>query len=233
MQGERAGLMVFRRLPDSIEAESLAIIRNEIGRNEIGMHGVSPEEFEIVVRMVQASADLEFARATEFRLEAVRAGIEALRHGRSLVVDVQMLVSGLRRDLLTRLGVAVRCAIQDETVRQRAVEAGTTRAAFAIEQVTMASPDALIVIGNAPTALIRVVELIHERQIRPPLVIGMPVGFVLAAESKELLREVKVPAIFCRGRKGGSAVAAAATNQLLKLAVQAGAGAPKPNPVRD
>lgn len=206
--------MAFRRLPETIEAESLALIRHEIGA-----HGFAPDEFEIVARMVQAAADLEFARTAEFRQDAVQAGLRALRQGRPLVVDVQMVASGLRQDLLAGLGVAVRCAIRDEAVRRRAAESGTTRAALAIEQVTTESPDALVVIGNAPTALIRVVELIREGRIRPPLVIGMPVGFVLAVEAKELLRDANVPAILCRGRKGGSAVAVAAVNQLLKLAV--------------
>ncbi|WP_447974033.1 precorrin-8X methylmutase [Nitrospira sp. Kam-Ns4a] len=218
--------MAFRRLPDSIEAESLALIRSEIG-----VHGFAPDEFEIVTRMVQASADLEFARTTEFRLGAVQAGLQALRQGRPLVVDVQMVAAGLRQDLLAWLGVEVRCVIRDEAVRRQAVEAGTTRAAVAIEQVTVEHPDAVVVIGNAPTALIRVVELIRAGRIRPPLVIGMPVGFVLAAEAKERLCETDVPAILCRGRKGGSAVAVAAVNQLLTLAARDVPKASPPGPL--
>ncbi|MER3425526.1 MAG: precorrin-8X methylmutase [Nitrospiraceae bacterium] len=200
------------RSPESIEEESLALIRSEVGP-----HGFSAEEFAIVERMIQAAGDLEFAPTTEFRRGAVQAGVEALRQGRSLVVDVEMVVSGLRQDLLASLGVSVRCAIRDDDVRQRAGELGTTRAAIAIEKVALAEPDAIVAVGNAPTALLRVVELIREHQIRPPLVIGMPVGFVLAAESKELLRELDVPAIVCRGRKGGSAVTVAALNTLLKV----------------
>ena len=200
------------RSPESIEEESLALIRSAVGP-----HGFSAQEFVIVERMVQAAGDVEFARTTEFRRGAVQAGVEALRQGRTLVVDVEMVVSGLRQDLLASLGISVRCAIRDDEVRQRASELGTTRAAIAIEKVALAEPEAIVAIGNAPTALLRVVELIREHQIRPPLVIGMPVGFVLSAESKELLRELDVPAIVCRGRKGGSAVTVAALNTLLKV----------------
>ncbi|MGQ0812392.1 MAG: precorrin-8X methylmutase [Nitrospiraceae bacterium] len=200
------------RSPESIEAESLNLIRSEVGT-----HGFTADEFAIVERMVQAAGDLEFARTTEFQQGAVQAGIEALRQGRSLVVDVEMVVSGLRQDLLASLGVSVRCAIRDDDVRRRARELGTTRAAIAIEKVALAAPDAIVAIGNAPTALLSVAELIREHRIRPPLVIGMPVGFVLATESKELLRELNVPAILCRGRKGGSAVTVAVVNALLKI----------------
>lgn len=212
--------MGFRRLPDSIEEESQAIIRSEIGA-----HGYAPDEFDIVVRMVQAAGDLEFARTTEFRLEAVAAGVEALRRGRPLAVDVEMVASGIRQDLLAAVGSPVRCAIRDEEVRRRAVELQTTRASVAIETLCLEAPDALVVVGNAPTALLRVLELIREGRIRPALVIGMPVGFVLATESKALLREVEVPSILCRGRKGGSAVTVAAINRLLTLAN----GAPAPS----
>jgi precorrin-8X/cobalt-precorrin-8 methylmutase len=208
--------MSFRRSPESIEEESRAIIRTELGE-----HGFTPEEFSIVERMVQASADTEFARTTEFRRNAVQAGIEAFRKGRALAVDVEMVASGLRQDLLSSWGVRVLCAIRDDEVRRRAAELGTTRAAVAIERVTLEAPDAIVAIGNAPTALLRVVELIREGRINPPLVVGMPVGFVLAAESKELLREVEVPAILCRGRKGGSAVTVAAINRLMSLAIGA------------
>lgn len=205
--------MGFRRLPDSIAEESRAIIRSEIGA-----HGYAPDEFGIVERMVQAAGDLEFARTTEFRLEAVAAGVDALRRGCPLVVDVEMVASGIRQDLLAAVGGRVCCAIRDEDVRRCAVELGTTRAAVAIEKVALEAPDAIVAVGNAPTALLRVVELIRGGRIHPALVIGMPVGFVLATESKELLREVEVPAILCRGRKGGSAVTVAAINRLLSLA---------------
>lgn len=209
--------MLSSRSPESIDAESLAMIRAEIGA-----HAFSPEEFTVVERMVQASADLEFARTTEFQRGALQAGVAALRQSRPIVVDVEMVVAGLRRDLLAVLGVPVRCAIRDEAVLQRATELGLTRAAVAIEQAVMAAPDAIVAIGNAPTALLKIVELVRENRIRPSLVVGMPVGFVLATEAKELLRELDLPAILCRGRKGGSAVTVAALNALLKLAARTG-----------
>lgn len=207
-------MIEFRRLPESIESESLSIIRSEVGPHEF-----SPEEFHVVERMVQASADLDYADATEFRLGALQVGVEALQKGVPIVVDVEMVASGLRQDLLAMLGIQVRCAIRDEDILQRASDLGTTRAAVSIDKALSDTPHAVVAIGNAPTALIRVVELIREKSIQPPLVIGMPVGFVLASEAKEMLRELTIPTLVCSGRKGGSAVTVAAVNALLTLAV--------------
>jgi len=205
--------MSLHRTPDSIETESLRLIRSTVGS-----HNFFPEEFQIVERMIQASADLEYAENTEFRLDALRVGVEALRQGSPLVVDVGMLVSGLRKNLLSKLGVTVRCALHDEGIAEQAVELGTTRSAVAIEKALREKPQAVVAIGNAPTALIRVIELLQEGTIRPALVIGMPVGFVLATESKDLLREANCPSVLCRGRKGGTAVAVSAVNMLLRMA---------------
>lgn len=207
--------LLSQRSPHSIEAESRAIIRAAVGP-----HRFTAEEFEIVERVIQASADLEFARTMEFRNRAVQAGLEAIRRKLPAVVDVEMVAAGLRQDLLVEAGVETRCAIRDEDVRRRATEQGTSRAAVAIEKLVLEAPSAIVAIGNAPTALLRVVELVRDNRINPALVIGMPVGFVLASEAKDLLRELEVPTIVCRGEKGGSAVTVAALNALLGLAVR-------------
>jgi precorrin-8X/cobalt-precorrin-8 methylmutase len=207
-------MMGLRRTPDSIENESLGLIRSAVGAHEF-----SPEEFQVVERMIQASADLEYAKNTEFRLDALRTGVEAFRQGSSLIVDVGMFASGLRKNLLSKLGVSVRCALHDEGIAEQAVNLETTRSAVAIEKALREKPQAVVAIGNAPTALIRVIELIQEGTVRPALVIGMPVGFVLATESKDMLREANCPSVLCRGRKGGTAVAVSAVNMLLRMAV--------------
>jgi precorrin-8X/cobalt-precorrin-8 methylmutase len=207
--------MISQRSPESIEAESSAIIRSEVGS-----HNFAADEFEIVQRMIQATADLEFAHIAEFRNGAVDAARKALLNKPVMVVDVEMVVAGLRQDLLGRLGVSVRCAIRDEDVRRLAAKRGTTRAALAVEKLLLEAPGAVVAVGNAPTALLKVVELLREDRIHPSVIIGMPVGFVLAAEAKELLRELKVPAILCRGRKGGSAVTVAVINRLLTMVIE-------------
>lgn len=208
--------MPYLREPQSIYAESREVIRTAIGK-----HGFSDDEFEIVLRMIQASADLDYASTTVFTPDALTAGVHALRAGADLVVDVEMVRVGLEQERFAPFGGHIRCAIQDPDVKARAAALSTTRASVGIEKAVRGTTGCIIVIGNAPTALLTVVELICAGQLRPALVIGMPVGFVLAAESKEALLQTKVPCIVCRGRKGGSAVALGAFHGLLDLAEKA------------
>jgi len=203
----------YLRQPESIYAESREIIRKAIGT-----HQFSADEFEIVLRMIQASADMDYATSTVFTTGAVTAGIHALRAGLDLVLDVEMVKVGVEHDKLERWGGQIRCCIQDPDVQERAVALGTTRASVGIAKAVDRADGCVVAIGNAPTALFTVVELITEGRLRPALVIGMPVGFVLAAESKEALVKLSVPSIVCRGHKGGSAVTVAAINGLLDLA---------------
>lgn len=205
--------MPYQRDPQSIYAESRGLIARALEH-----HHFSPDELVIVERMVQASADLDYAEATIFQGDAVTKGVEALRAGADLVVDVEMVRVGLEQERLAQFGGPIRCAIQDPDVKAQAVALGTTRASVGIEKAVRGTTGCIIVIGNAPTALLTVVELIGAGHLRPSLVIGMPVGFVLAAESKEALLQTKVPCIVCRGRKGGSAVALGALHGLLDLA---------------
>jgi precorrin-8X/cobalt-precorrin-8 methylmutase len=203
----------YLREPQSIYAESREVIRQAIGK-----HDFSADEFEIVLRVIQASADLDYATTTVFTPDALTAGVHALRAGADLVVDVEMVKVGVEHDKFERWGGQIRCCIQDPDVKERAVSLGTTRASVGIEKATDGADCCVVAIGNAPTALFTIVELIAAGRLRPAFVIGMPVGFVLAAESKEALVKLSVPSIVCRGRKGGSAVTVAALNGLLDLA---------------
>jgi len=203
----------YRRTPESISVESRALICEAIGP-----HQFETDEFEIVLRMIQASADLEYARTTVFTSGAVTTGVSALRAGTNVVVDVEMVNVGIEHDKLARWGGTSRCCIRDPEVKERAAALGTTRASVGIEKAVDRSDGCIVAIGNAPTALLTVIDLITGGRLRPALVIGMPVGFVLAAESKEALVQLAVPSIVCRGRKGGSAVTVATINGLLDLA---------------
>lgn len=206
-------VMPYQRTPETIYAESRALIREAVGG-----HRYRDEEFFIVERMIQASADLDYAETTVFQGDAVRRGVEALRAGADLVVDVEMVRVGIEMEKLAQFGSRVRCCIQDADVKERAAALRTTRAGVGIEKATQSADGCIVAIGNAPTALLTVVELIRAGTLRPALVIGMPVGFVLATESKEALLQETIPSIVCRGRKGGSAVTLAVINGLLALA---------------
>ena len=201
--------------PQAIEAESFRIIEKEMGP-----HPFSPEQFKLVQRAIHATADFDFARILTFHPEAIAAGVAAFRAGRDLVVDVQMIQAGVSVGILNRLGKGrLICAISDEDVIRDAKAAGITRAIMAMRKHVRSSPGAVYAIGNAPTALLELLRLvIEEKAPAPALVIGVPVGFVSAAESKEALLPAPFPFIAARGRKGGSTVAVSLVNALLRLA---------------
>jgi precorrin-8X/cobalt-precorrin-8 methylmutase len=203
--------------PNEIEQASFAIIDQEAGA-----HSFSPEQWAIVRRMIHTSADFEYKRSTRFHSHAVAAGIDAIRSGTTVYTDTNMARTGIRQKELERFGGSVQCHMAGAAVARLAAERGMTRARAAVDAVAHALDSAVYVVGNAPTALLRVIELIQHESIRPSLVIGLPVGFVNAAESKEALLSVNVPYITNVGRKGGSNVAAAVVNALIILAGQNG-----------
>lgn len=194
-----------------IEEESFAIIDREAGA-----HPFAPREWEVVRRVIHATADLEFARILELHPAAVEAGIAALRAGAAVIADVRMIAAGLPR-------LAIRCFIGDDEVGTAARERGTTRAAEAMRKAARLGilDGAVVAVGNAPTALAEVQRLVEEGGARPALVVGVPVGFVGAVESKEAARRLPVPWIVARGRKGGTPVAVATLNA---IAIQAEEG---------
>lgn len=205
------------RAGQAIEHDSFAIIDREVGP-----HDYSPLQWPIVRRMIHANADFDFNGLTAFHPAAVEAGIAAIRRGGTQVVaDVEMICSGLSAPRMAHFGLRAHHFIGDADVIASARAQDTTRAVQAMCKAhRLGLLDAAIVgIGNAPTALIELVRLIREEGLRPALVIGMPVGFVSAAESKALMAAVpEVPWIVIRGRKGGSTLVVAALHALLALA---------------
>jgi precorrin-8X/cobalt-precorrin-8 methylmutase len=197
----------------AIEDDSFAVVDREVGP-----HDHSRAEWEIVRRIIHATADFEFKWTTRFGNDAVASGCAALRRGAPIVVDVKMIRVGLSAPRLQAFGCEVHDFIDDEGVIARAKEAATTRAVEAMRAARPLLHGGIVAIGNAPTALLEIVRLHREEGLTPALVLGMPVGFVNAAESKELLMTTAIPHVVTRGRKGGSTIAVAALHAWMNVA---------------
>ena len=201
----------------AIEHESFAVIDAEAGP-----HNYTDEQWPLVRRMIHANADFEFNGLTAFHPEAMQAGMKAvLKGGTPIVADVEMICVGLSKPRLKHFGMTTHHYISDDDVIEQAKAEETTRAVQAMRKAHRAGKldGAIVGIGNAPTALIEVIRLIREEGARPALIVGMPVGFVSAAESKDLLMTVNdVPWVAIKGRKGGSTLVVAAIHALLGLA---------------
>lgn len=200
--------------PEEIETESFRIIDSEVPKPRPFEGG----KWEIVRRMIHTTADFELLELVRFHEKSVESGVEALRNGALIVTDTEMAKRGIPVRRLEPLGCNVQCLINDSRVVERAKADGITRAKAAIDvAIDDVNPD-IYVVGNAPTALIRLVEHFDAGRVAPALVVGMPVGFVNAAESKALLISRGMPYISIEGRKGGSAIAASVINALAILA---------------
>lgn len=200
--------------PDAIEAESFRIIDAEMGPHEF-----SVIEWPVVQRAIHASADFELGRSMVFHPRAVEAGVAAIRKGADVVADVHMIQAGISGTYVADFGGRVLCYMADLDVAAKARTEGTTRAIQCMRKAAREAPGAIYAIGNAPTALLELVRLVEDGEANPALIIGVPVGFVSAAESKEQLRrQGLVPYITNRGRKGGTSVAVSITNALLRMA---------------
>ena len=201
----------------AIEHDSFSIIDAEAGP-----HAYTAEQWPLVRRMIHANADFEFNGLTAFHPEAMQAGMKAvLKGGTPIVADVEMICVGLSKPRLAHFGVSTHHYINDADVIEQAQAEGTTRAVQAMRKAHRAGrlDGAIVGIGNAPTALIEVIRLIREEGAKPALIVGMPVGFVSAAESKDLLMTVNdIPWVAIKGRKGGSTLVVAAIHALLGLA---------------
>jgi precorrin-8X/cobalt-precorrin-8 methylmutase len=204
--------------PLEIEAESFRIIEREFAEaTGRAVSDFSPEEFAVIRRVIHATGDFGFAASLRFHEQAIAAGIGAIRAGKSVLTDVNMAAAGISRSLLGGFGGKVICRVGEPEVAAMASSQGLTRSETAL---ALAGGDnvGIVAIGNAPTALLAVMELIQAGRINPDLIVGVPVGFVNAAESKELLFQKDYPFITALGRKGGSPVAVAIVNALLRLA---------------
>ena len=199
--------------PNEIEAQSFTIIDAEAGS-----HAFSSDEWQIVRRMIHTSADFDYMKTVRFHPNAVSKGIQAIHEGKAIITDTTMAKSGINAAGLAHFGCRVTCLIQDSQVCQSAHDEGNTRAAAAVDAALAEMQGGIYVVGNAPTALLRLIALIRAGQACPALVIGLPVGFVNAAESKADLMAMNYPSISNIGRKGGSTVAASVVNALVKLA---------------
>lgn len=198
--------------PDEIEDESFRIIRDELGQTPF-----NPKELSVVVRVVHATGDVSIASQMKLHPQAVQTGISAIRAGKDIFADVSMVAAGIDKTRLSRFGGKVICLISDPDVIKKAKNEGRTRAEVAVEVGIKQNNIGIIAIGNAPTALLSTIKIMDQGNM-DCLVAGVPVGFVNAAESKELLSSRPYPFITVLGRKGGSPVAAAIVNALIRLA---------------
>jgi len=204
--------------PLEIEAESFRIIEREFAdKTGSPVDNYPADEFAVMRRVIHATGDFGFADNLRFHPQAIAAGIAAIRAGKNVLTDVNMAAAGISRSYLGRFGGQVICRVGEPEVAAEASRLGLTRSETAL---TLAAGGnvGIVAIGNAPTALLALMELIEAGIIRPDLVVGVPVGFVNAAESKELLSQKNYPFITVLGRKGGSPVAVAIVNALLRLA---------------
>jgi precorrin-8X/cobalt-precorrin-8 methylmutase len=202
--------------PDEIERSSFQIIDQEAGT-----HNFTEQQWSVVRRMIHTTADFEFKEMVRFHPNAVSAGIEAIRNGNMIITDTNMARVGIRKKEVESYGGRVKCYIDDPLIHTRAQTEGGTRAKAAVDAAVAEMEAGIYVVGNAPTALLRLIELVSANKARPALVIGLPVGFVNAAESKAALMELDYPYVSNVGRKGGSNVAASVINALAILATEA------------
>jgi precorrin-8X/cobalt-precorrin-8 methylmutase len=196
--------------PTEIEKKSFEIIENHI----IGID-IKPENKDVLKRVIHTTADFDYVENLKFSENAVENAVKALKKGADIVTDTTMALSGINKRILKALCGEARCFISDEDVAFEAKKRGVTRSAVAMEKASKIDKPLIFAIGNAPTALIKLDELIKENKISPVLVIGVPVGFVNVCESKEMIMENNIEYIVARGNKGGSNVAAAICNALI------------------
>ena len=192
--------------PNEIENESMRIIQSEIGE-----YSGAAENLPIIKRVIHATADFDFLENLYFSENAVEIARGALKNCVPVVTDTLMLAAGISK----KYNLKIICSVADENVKIEAQNRGVTRSVVNIENAVKNFPSAIYAIGNAPTALIRLCELVREKKADPAFIIGVPVGFVNVIEAKKMLAALDVPKIIARGRKGGTTVACAILNALL------------------
>lgn len=199
--------------PADIERRSMEIIESELGSTD----GLSETEKLIVKRVIHTTADFDYKQNMKFSENAVQKGLEALKNGAVIVTDTHMAESGISKPAMKALACRACCFMSDSDVAERAKRDGTTRAVASMDKAAelFGHENVIFAVGNAPTALIRLDELIRVGKVKPALIIGVPVGFVNVVQSKEIIMGGSAPYIVAAGRKGGSGVAAAICNALL------------------
>lgn len=203
---------MYQKNPLKIELSSMDMIEQNLKS-----HHYSPEELAVVKRMIHTSGDFDYQDIVSIQQGAIKTAIKALREGCRIVTDTKMALAGINKLAIDKLSCKLENYVDHETVVSTARKMETTRSMAAIDFAVEKGRVDIFVIGNAPTALYRIGELIQENKIRPDLVIGVPVGFVGAAESKEFIRSMEIPAVTTIGNKGGSNIAAAVMNAILYL----------------
>ena len=204
----------YALLPDEIDRESLKMVQASLPNDiELGS-----DEHYVLCRIVRAEGDPAISRDVKFSPEAITAGLKALQSGNDIITDVRMVEMGISKLSLNNAGLQTRCVIDTEQVAKRALKEQTTRSVASLRELAPYLGDAIVAIGNAPTALLALLDMIDNEEVREPaLIIGMPVGFVACPESKEELTKRSTPYISILGRRGGSSAAAATVNALLDL----------------
>lgn len=199
-------------LPHEIEKRSFEIITQELGDQYM-----EEQYAPIIKRVIHTSADFDYAQNLVFSPGVLKEVQKAFEKGACIVSDTQMVRAGINKKALAALGIELYNFIADEDVAKLAQENGTTRSVACMDKAAALGKPVIFAIGNAPTALVRIYELVQEKKLKPELIIGTPVGFVNVVQSKELIMELDVPYIIAKGRKGGSNVAAAIVNALLYM----------------
>lgn len=206
--------MDYIKVPMDIEKRSFEIIGEEMGP-----HNFDERELSIIKRVIHTTADFQYKDITYIREGAIDSALETLKKGVTIYTDTKMALSGINKKALEQLNCKVVCYVSEPEVAAIAKERGITRSMAAVEKAVYDGVE-IFVFGNAPTALFRLKELIEEGKANPSFVVGAPIGFVGAAESKEEFEKVSMPMITVRGRKGGSTVAAAIINALMYMIVK-------------
>lgn len=210
---KKTGMDFLTTRPVEIEKKSFEIIKSELGDSILEQYPA--EQLPVLLRVIHTTADFSYGDQLYFSPRVMEHAKDALKRGLPIITDTTMAASGINKQAAGVLGVEVHCFIGDEDVKERAKSGQMTRSAVSVEKASGLYPECIYAVGNAPTALMRLYELIEEHKIRPALIIGVPVGFVNVVEAKELIMKTKIPCIVARGRKGGSNVAAAICNALL------------------
>lgn len=209
------GNLSYVKTPEGIEKKSFEIIEENVDKSNF-----DSKDWNIVRRVIHTTADFEFANLLKLSPGAIEAGISTIQKGCRIYTDTRMAEAGINKKALKQLGCEVLCMVDDVQVLEMANREGITRSMASIIMASKFPDIKIYVLGNAPTALFKLIELIREGKANPDLIIGVPVGFVGAAESKEELSKLSVPHIITKGQKGGSTIAAAIVNALMYMSLE-------------